>query len=63
MNVLRARCRWLDRALPEEAAKCADHVRRRLVVKTGLTGMWQVSGWSDLPWDESVASPKSAIRR
>jgi exopolysaccharide biosynthesis polyprenyl glycosylphosphotransferase len=40
--------------LPSEVAEYGDDVQRRLFVRPGMTGLWQVSGRSDLSWAESV---------
>ncbi|MEU7888163.1 sugar transferase [Microbispora bryophytorum] len=56
LNVLRGEMSLVGPRPPlaSEVEQYAVDVRRRLVVKPGMTGLWQVSGRSDLSWDESV---------
>ena len=40
--------------LPTEVARYEEHVSRRLLVRPGMTGLWQVSGRGDLTWEDAV---------
>jgi lipopolysaccharide/colanic/teichoic acid biosynthesis glycosyltransferase len=49
--------------LPAEVAKYDAHANRRLQVKPGLTGLWQISGRSDLSWHDSLNLDLQYIER
>jgi len=55
INVLKGEMSLVGpRPLPAEDGDYLGDVRRRLLVRPGMTGLWQVSGRSDLSWDEAV---------
>jgi exopolysaccharide biosynthesis polyprenyl glycosylphosphotransferase len=56
LNVLRGEMSLIGPrpALPSEVRAYGPDVERRLAVKPGLTGLWQVSGRSDLSWEDTV---------
>ena len=55
VNVLRGDMSLIGpRPLPLSLDEVDGDESRRLLVRPGMTGLWQVSGRSDLSWDESV---------
>ncbi|THV27992.1 sugar transferase [Glycomyces paridis] len=55
VNVVRGEMSLVGpRPLPAENGDFLGDVRRRLLVRPGITGLWQVSGRSDLSWDDAV---------
>jgi exopolysaccharide biosynthesis polyprenyl glycosylphosphotransferase len=55
VNVLRGQMSLVGpRPLPVTDRPYDGDARRRLYVKPGLTGLWQISGRSDLNWEESI---------
>ncbi len=55
INVLKGEMSLVGpRPLPADSGDYLGDVRRRLLVRPGITGLWQVSGRSDLSWDEAV---------
>jgi exopolysaccharide biosynthesis polyprenyl glycosylphosphotransferase len=55
LNVLRGQMSLVGpRPLPADDGDFLGDVRRRLLVRPGITGLWQVSGRSELSWDDAV---------
>lgn len=56
VNVLRGDMSFVGPrpAIPAEVDRYEGDARRRLLLRPGLTGVWQVSGRSDLPWEEGL---------
>jgi len=56
VNVLRGQMSLVGPRPPlaSEVEKYEKDVRRRLLVKPGMTGLWQINGRSDLSWEEAV---------
>lgn len=40
--------------LPSEVERYDTHAHRRLLVRPGMTGLWQISGRSLLSWDDTI---------
>lgn len=63
VNVLRGQMSLVGpRPLPVGDSAFTEEARRRLLVRPGLTGLWQIGGRSDLGWEEALRLDLEYVR-
>jgi lipopolysaccharide/colanic/teichoic acid biosynthesis glycosyltransferase len=49
--------------VPEELERYGNHIDRVLTIRPGITGLWQVSGRNDIPYDQRIRIDVSYVKR
>ncbi|WP_310488222.1 sugar transferase [Chamaesiphon sp. VAR_69_metabat_338] len=49
--------------VPEEIARYGDKIDRILTIRPGITGLWQVSGRNDIPYEQRIKIDVSYVKR
>jgi lipopolysaccharide/colanic/teichoic acid biosynthesis glycosyltransferase len=48
--------------VPEELERYGKDIDRVLTIRPGITGLWQVSGRNDIPYDERIRIDVSYVK-